>query len=514
MGFLISGDGRGFAVSNFHRTDVSRNISISATADCDCLTCGRTHSYKDSVAKGKPLVAALSDQAFPPMLPSSRGDCVLVIRVEGGLLTEIESTFFDYAFGGGLTDGGLPVGSVIMVGSVTHLGTRGLGSYAEDLVKTISSVGARVGHGVEVVPVVHVPLGGLRGAGVVRDAYNLDSWIIAMGSPGAALQDAREVLCKSQVKETEKDGGMGVERNIYLPCSTKNPRKRNFFSPGTVRPLPGGFAPLGSDTESLIVFALMSELNKNYGLQLDPFPSLECGVVTQADKATTNRYIVVGGSHMHRMAAYMPDNTTSLAEPGSRAEPSTCGKISQRLTELKPDNEGPVILDLLSNSSFMGTNEDGMPLQMMPMGDGKYHVPGSLIPTTMSIIRKTLQSCDCIAAADKNSQVILFGPSPCYVIRRCCDDADHLENYNSPDYESEILGGIDSINRTIEKWASEHRLNFTMIDPTEQSEPADFPLRERVTPDGSSWWTSSDPVHLSRGGISGFGLHGHQDADH
>jgi hypothetical protein len=145
MGFLIGGDGRGFAVSNFHRTDVSRNISISATTDFDCLACGRVHSYKGSVAAGKPLVVALSDQAFPPMLPSSRGDCVLVIRVEDGLLTEIESTFINYAFGGGLTDSGLPVGSVIMIGSVSHLGARGLGSYAEDLVKTISSVEARVG---------------------------------------------------------------------------------------------------------------------------------------------------------------------------------------------------------------------------------------------------------------------------------------------------------------------------------------------------------------------------------
>ncbi len=73
-----------------------------------------------------------------------------------------------------------------------------------------------------------------------------------------------------------------------------------------------------------------------------------------------------------------------------------------------------------------------------------------------------------------------------------------MENYNNPEYESEILGGIDSINRTLEKWAVENGLNFTLIDPTEQSEPVDFPLGERVTPDGLSWWASIDPVHLSQ----------------
>ncbi len=84
----------------------------------------------------------------------------MVIRVEDGLLSEIENTFLDYVFGGGMAGIGLPVGSVIMVGSVSHLGTRGLGSYTEDLVKTIASVGARVGGGAEVIPLVPVPLGG------------------------------------------------------------------------------------------------------------------------------------------------------------------------------------------------------------------------------------------------------------------------------------------------------------------------------------------------------------------
>jgi hypothetical protein len=293
---------------------------------------------------------------------------------------------------------------------------------------------------------------------------------------------------------------MGDERNIYLPCSTKNPRKRNFFSPGTARPLPGGFAPLGSESESRIVFALIKELNKNFWLQLDPFPSLERGIVTQVEKTTDNRYIVVGGSHMNKMAAFMPENTINLAEPGFRAGPATCGKISQRLADLMPGTGDTVILDLLSNSSFMGTDEDGMPIPVMTMGDGFYHVPGSLIPTPISIIRKTLQNCDCIAAAAKDSNIVLIGPSPRYVSRRCCDATEHLENYNNPDYESEILGGIETINRSIEKWAIEQGLNFRFLDPTEQSEPAEFPLGERVTPDGSSWWSSSDPVHLSQAG--------------
>jgi hypothetical protein len=53
-----------------------------------------------------------------------------------------------------------------------------------------------------------------------------------------------------------------------------------------------------------------------------------------------------------------------------------------------------VILDLLSNGSFMGTTDDGMLSPAVHMEDGRYHVPGSLVPTPMSIVRKALKSCE------------------------------------------------------------------------------------------------------------------------
>jgi hypothetical protein len=316
--------------------------------------------------------------------------------------------------------------------------------------------------------------------------------------PGPILRESREILWKRTRAETNENCCSGVERKIFLPCSVKNPRKRVFFSPGTVRPLPDYIAPVDFATEKKIVFALIAELNKTFGLQLDPLPSLERGVVTQTGKNASERYIVVGGSHMVKMAAYMPENTASLAEPGFRAGPPACRRISHRLAELEPDVGDTVILDLLSNCCFMGTTDDGMPSPVVPMPDGRYHVQGSLIPTPLSIIRKTLQSCDGIATIVKKSKVILIGPSPRYVSGRCCDDVTHLENYNNPDYENEILTGIETVNRLLEKWAAENDLDYSLVDPTEHSVPADFRLGERVTPDGSAWWSTSDPVHLAK----------------
>ncbi len=199
----------------------------------------------------------------------------------------------------------------------------------------------------------------MYGAGAVRDAFDLDSWIIATGSPGAILRESREILWKRMRAEANGNCCSGAERKIFLPCSTKNPRKRVFFSPGTVRPLPDCIAPADPDTEKTIVFALIAELNKTFGLQLDPYPSLERGVVTQTEKNASERYIVVGGSHMVKMATHMPENTVCLAEPGFRAAPPACERISHRLAELEPDVGDTVILDLLSNNCFMGTTDDG-----------------------------------------------------------------------------------------------------------------------------------------------------------
>jgi hypothetical protein len=150
---------------NFHRTDVNRNISASVTVELSCLACDTQHSFKESIAAGIPLVVVLSDQAFPPVVPGKDKKCLVVVRVEDGLLSEIENSFLDLFAEFVSPNGRLPTGSVVMVGSMSHLGARGLDSYAGDLVGCMSSTRARVGRGVEVVPSVPVPISQFRGRG-------------------------------------------------------------------------------------------------------------------------------------------------------------------------------------------------------------------------------------------------------------------------------------------------------------------------------------------------------------
>ncbi len=93
--FRVEGDVRCFPATNFHRTDVNRNVSASVTVGLLCLACDSGHSYRESIGEGIPIVMVLSDQAFPAILPATDNKCVIVIRVEDGLLSEIDNAFRD-----------------------------------------------------------------------------------------------------------------------------------------------------------------------------------------------------------------------------------------------------------------------------------------------------------------------------------------------------------------------------------------------------------------------------------
>jgi hypothetical protein len=141
-------DCRQFAAKNFHDLDGCRNISSSIDhVGLTCLACADSHSMGESMSRGELVVVCISDQNFPPVLPADDGKCVVVIRVEEGRLFEIEKAFGDVFAGHCAPHGRLPQGSVVLVGSLSHLSRYGLESYAVDLVKTMASLTTRVGGG-------------------------------------------------------------------------------------------------------------------------------------------------------------------------------------------------------------------------------------------------------------------------------------------------------------------------------------------------------------------------------
>ena len=155
---------------------------------------------------------------------------MLVIRAEDCLLSDLESIFRDVFRNFSRPEGVLPPGSVILIGSASHVSLLGLPTYTEDYVRVNNSLIAACGNGVTVCPLVMVPLSGVKNMRTVEQLADLDSWIMSANLPrNVGLHDSRnllwEVLCTSASDYLEKGPTSTVH---YLPLSLTNPHKHRF----------------------------------------------------------------------------------------------------------------------------------------------------------------------------------------------------------------------------------------------------------------------------------------------
>jgi hypothetical protein len=169
-------------VNNYHIPAFKRNISSSVkrrTGGIFCVTCEDEHDFSGPEL----FVVFITDQNFPPALPSYENRCCVVLRLEDCLLSEQPGVLKEFF---GNRTGYLPEGSVLLFGLLSHLSLRGLETYAEEVVKSFKIFTSMMAGGCSVAHTVQFPLGGIESDGVVRDLYDLDAWLRS-GVVGAML---------------------------------------------------------------------------------------------------------------------------------------------------------------------------------------------------------------------------------------------------------------------------------------------------------------------------------------
>jgi hypothetical protein len=145
--------------------------------DWVCLGCESGHKLlpkkrnKSQWTKGRKLVI-LSDQNMPASLPSKNDLCPAIIRVENGLLCELGDLFFSL-----LKDFTLPEGSVLLIGSLTHLMEEGLVGYAKKMGAEFRRFSKLFDYTVHVVPFLPPPLGGTNDPDLVSNSYHIMTWL-------------------------------------------------------------------------------------------------------------------------------------------------------------------------------------------------------------------------------------------------------------------------------------------------------------------------------------------------
>jgi hypothetical protein len=248
----------------------------------------------------------------------------------------------------------------------------------------------------------------------------------------------------------------------------------------------------------MVIKVMVSEINMRFGFDLNETLVMERGAVTPEKANLPGRLIIVGASHMARMASFLPQETIVLATPGFKATQATVPQLTSKLAGLSINGDDRVVLDLLSNSAFMGTDADGLPSPAFAGEDGTYHIPGSLSAAPPQAVKKILGNSEQIGkACSKANLVVLVAPIPRYITKKCCEESSHTKNYNCDDFEFEIVSGIETHKRLLESWAHEHSMNYVLVDATELADPPEPILRNRTTREGIPLWSNWDPVHLA-----------------
>ncbi len=193
----------------------------------------------------------------------------------------------------------------------------------------------------------------------------------------------------------------------------------------------------------------------------------------------------------------MGPETVSLAYQGFRPREPMISDLANKLRNLKLNSRDTVVLDLLSNSAFMGSDTYGLPTEAVRAEDGRYHIIGSLSVAPISCAKKALLTCSPLAEALRDTGVVLLSPVPRYIHTKCCDDPSHIENFDDQDLDGEIVEGLEGFKRVLQNWGTDNELMFTVIDPTMLTDTCDLPIKSRVTEDGQPLWSPRDPVHLT-----------------
>jgi hypothetical protein len=457
-----------------------------------------SHSIRDKIVSGLPIAIMLSDQNFPAVLPSATGACVVVVRVEDGLLEEIENTFADRFKAFLHPHGGLGAGSVIAIGSLSHLKSKGLADYADSMVAALAGLRSRSGAGVKVAPLVNIPIGGLDGPDTVRDLLNYDCWLANQPNfCGPTLSDTRKVfwdtVCSmGSTQAAPRSGGV----TLLLPMNLRNRRQTPMTAEAFEGPLPAAIPPLGPEEEARIVTAMLGELNQNFGLGLDPSPDFTRSS-TPPHSLDDGRLVIIGASHMTRVADALllaGEEVASISTPGWTPSPENLAGAAGYVTSLNLKSEDTVVIDLWSNLSYMGTDEMGLPSKCFKDNvKGGYHILGQLQAAPKPVFQKVLSEAAGLLGAAGKAKVIFVAPFPRYISAKCCPDPSHITNFGQEDLIVENLRAAENAISVVNALGN---ADYSVYNVTEDIGIDKDPLSMQ-TSTGEPAWNGVDGVHFA-----------------
>jgi len=352
---------------------------------------------------------------------------------------------------------------------------------------------------IDVIPLVSVLMHGLESGSLIRSLKDLDAWLLTVQGGGrTVLPRTREAFWTAITGGVHTPAAAMDSQTLMMPVGFRNHRKHPVVSDPYDGHIPTSIPPVSEDTEKRIVGAMLSELNDVYGLKLDNSPDYNRTMSHNTGNGQ-GRVILIGGSHMARLSEALQQGgaeTRFVGAPGWVATRDSLADAARQVDNLRVAEDDIVVLDIWSNSAFMGTDDFGLPIRPSKMSnDGRYHVPGNLQAAPRTLFEKILQDAMPVLDAAREGKLTIVIPVPRYILNKCCTAAGHISNFGQDAYMTEIYRAMEMAEQAVT--ACEAASSASVIGIQEVFSCADLDLSEVKTAGGEPIWMDTDPVHLS-----------------
>ena len=440
----LNGLGTCFVGSRVSKGEGLANQSISASFDpatLVCISCEKQHPLLGN----KPVCICVSDQNFLPNISGGR-NCVGVVRLENCSLREqteiIQEIFSNCSF---------PAGSVILIGSATHLHRVGATLYALDWNTATLQLGKNLSN-VQICPLI--PLLGENIPGSLgRDLVRITAWLQKMYE--GSILGLKEVwaVCAGFVASAVDTGLPSKTFEVVAMPAFLGPSPPlvpfRFVSTSSCHIDNAGFSVKAIEE---LARTLLIAIEKSFGIATFPEDTLVRDPrPVEGGKGPITNVILVGASNLGRVATHLEATglkVVSCPIEGSIPADATLERIKQKLSEVQTDGGTAMIFDLFGNTCFRFEQPDGT-MAVPIMLAGRYHLLGNV--GTISdenfklVIRKVLCILDHFPALPK----VVVPPIPRYVGGGCCHDVTHAPNVGNKGYGEEIVGKTAHLRRVM-----------------------------------------------------------------
>jgi hypothetical protein len=311
----------------------------------------------------------------------------------------------------------LPDGSVILMGTVSHLHKVGVGQYAREWTQVNDRMGrrwpnARFG---PLVPIIKESVPG----SVSRELVELTCWYSRVYGTGTlGLPDAWSKMITSVIENSM--GGTVLtspeQYTISLPISLdpSAPSAPVTFKSEISRPSILNGMDQGQSRE--ILCTIGSVLSRDFKVEISTGVTSASAMKGDGAKEQIRNLVVIGASNLKRSIPHLNAlgyGTMDLCTPGWMATPDNVTNLVNQLQLAKFGPEVGIILDLFGNSCTRFIDYDGSVTKPLKIaGTGGYHLPGEVTVIGEDIFSKLIGVVKPILDEVPDLVKIVIPPSP------------------------------------------------------------------------------------------------------